>query len=46
VIVVWFTIGGIRDLRRMYAHLERYHADATDDGSVQREHVSEKVHDA
>ena len=34
VIVVWFTIGGFRDLRRMYAHLERYHADAGDDGTV------------
>ncbi|MFM7051027.1 MAG: sodium:solute symporter [Planctomycetota bacterium] len=34
VIVVWFTIGGFRDLRRMYAHLERYAADERDDGSV------------
>ncbi|MGA1223276.1 MAG: sodium:solute symporter family protein [Phycisphaerales bacterium] len=34
VIVVWFTVGGVRDLRRMYAHLERYAADARDDGSV------------
>ena len=34
VIVVWFTIGGFRDLRRMYAHLRRYEADARDDGSV------------
>ena len=34
VIVVWFTIGGFRDLRRMYAHLERYSADARDDGTV------------
>jgi len=36
VIVVWFTIGGIRDLKRMYAHLERYRADERDDGSVER----------
>ncbi len=35
VIVVWFTIGGFRDLKRMYAHLERYRADARDDGTVQ-----------
>jgi SSS family solute:Na+ symporter len=34
VIVVWFTIGGFRDLGRMYAHLRRYAADERDDGSV------------
>jgi SSS family solute:Na+ symporter len=34
VIVVWFTIGGFRDLKRMYAHLEKYRADAQDDGTV------------
>ena len=34
VIVVWFTIGGFRDLKRMYAHLEKYRADQRDDGSV------------
>ena len=34
MIVAWFTVGGIRDLRRMYAHLERYAADARDDGTV------------
>jgi SSS family solute:Na+ symporter len=36
VIVVWFTIGGFRDLKRMYAHLEKYRADARDDGSVEK----------
>lgn len=36
VIVVWFTVGGFRDLRRMYAHLERYRADARDDGTVEK----------
>ena len=36
VIVVWFTIGGFRDLRRMYAHLEKYGADARDDGAVEK----------
>jgi SSS family solute:Na+ symporter len=35
-IVVWFTIGGFRDLKRMYAHLEKYRADARDDGSVEK----------
>jgi solute:Na+ symporter, SSS family len=34
VIVIWFTIGGFRDLARMYAHLKRYGADERDDGSV------------
>jgi hypothetical protein len=42
VIVVWFTIGGFRDLRRMYTHLEKYHADTRDDGSVEREARMEK----
>jgi Na+/proline symporter len=42
VIVVWFTIGGFRDLRRMYAHLEKYHADTRDDGSVERDAQTEK----
>ena len=37
VIVVWFTIGGFRDLARMYAHLRRYAADERDDGSVREE---------
>jgi Na+/proline symporter len=46
IIVVWFTIGGFRDLRRMYAHLERYHADARDDGSVKSNDDAQKVHDA
>jgi hypothetical protein len=36
VIVVWFTIGGFRDLKRMYAHLEKYRADARDDGAVEK----------
>jgi SSS family solute:Na+ symporter len=36
VIVVWFTIGGFRDLKRMYAHLEAYSADARDDGTVEK----------
>ena len=46
VIVVWLTIGGIRDLHRMYAHLERYHADASDDGSVKPNDATNRVQDA
>jgi SSS family solute:Na+ symporter len=45
VIVVWFTVGGFRDLKRMYAHLERYRADARDDGTVQ-DAQAEKPRDA
>ncbi len=37
VIVVWFTVGGFRDLARMYAHLRRYAADERDDGSVRED---------
>jgi hypothetical protein len=44
VIVVWFTIGGFRDLRRMYAHLERYSADALDDGTVQKSESEREGH--
>ena len=44
VIVVWFTIGGFRDLRRMYAHLGKYAADARDDGTV-RESREERPRD-
>jgi len=33
-VVIWFTIGGVRDLLRMYAYLRRYRADAHDDGTV------------
>ena len=36
VIVVWFTVGGFRDLKRMYEHLERYRSDARDDGTVEK----------
>jgi SSS family solute:Na+ symporter len=44
VIVVWFTVGGFRDLRRMYAHLERYSADALDDGTVQKSESEREKH--
>jgi len=35
-VVIWFSIGGFRDLRRMYALLAQRRADARDDGSVSR----------
>jgi hypothetical protein len=34
VVTVWFTIGGIRDLRRMFDRLRNYVADDDDDGHV------------
>ena len=34
LIIVWFTIGGFRDLRELFRRLDRYHSDARDDGSV------------
>lgn len=35
VVTVWFTIGGFRDLRRMYRRLAAFVADETDDGRVE-----------
>ena len=34
-ILVWFTIGGFRDLFRMFRRLKTYQADETDDGRVE-----------
>jgi len=34
IITLWFTIGGIRDLRRLFKRLGQFKADAHDDGSV------------
>jgi SSS family solute:Na+ symporter len=34
VVVIWFSIGGFRDLAQMYARLKAYRVDATDDGTV------------
>ncbi len=34
VIVVWFAIGGFRDLVRMYRHLTAFRVDERDDGTV------------
>ena len=31
---VWFLAGGLRDLRRLFAHLDRAVRDHQDDGSV------------
>jgi SSS family solute:Na+ symporter len=33
-VVIWFSIGGLRDLRRMFELLEKRRADAGDDGAV------------
>ncbi len=35
IVIVWFTVGGLRDLRRMTAALSTQERDATDDGRVQ-----------
>ena len=34
-VTLWFTIGGFRDLRRMYKRLASYVADEADDGRVE-----------
>lgn len=34
VIMIWFSIGGFRDLVRMYRRLKTYQVDARDDGTV------------
>jgi SSS family solute:Na+ symporter len=36
VVVVWFTVGGLRDMRRMFAALHDRIRDHSDDGTVQR----------
>ena len=36
LMVVWFTIGGIYDLRRLFHDLKTRHRDSTDDGMVLR----------
>ena len=35
VVLAWFTIGGFRDLFRMFRRLETYQADERDDGRVE-----------
>ena len=37
VTVVWFTIGGLRDLRQMLRRLETAQRDEMDDGTVSEE---------
>ena len=34
IIVVWFSIGGFRDLVRLYRSLASYKVDVADDGTV------------
>ncbi len=36
-VVVWFSIGGFRDLRRMFVLLEKRRTDALDDGTVRED---------
>jgi SSS family solute:Na+ symporter len=36
VVFVWFTLGGVRDLRRMFTRLRALERDAQDDGVVRR----------
>ena len=38
-VFVWFTCGGVRDLRRMFARLRTLERDAADDGIV-RQHIA------
>ena len=44
-VVIWFTIGGFRDLRRMFRLLEQRGTDARDDGTV-RDDATGKARDA
>lgn len=37
IVTIWFTIGGIRDIRRMYARLKTVIRDHTDNGIVREE---------
>ena len=37
VVIVWFTVGGVFDLRRMMGRLGRMDRDAGDDGVVREE---------
>lgn len=41
VVVVWFTIGGIRDMKRMFADLHTRERDHSDDGTVRHRHHDE-----
>jgi SSS family solute:Na+ symporter len=36
VTAVWFTVGGVRDLRRLFERLAVLHRDTSDDGTVKR----------
>ncbi|MEC8733691.1 MAG: hypothetical protein VXX86_01840, partial [Planctomycetota bacterium] len=35
VVTIWFLVGGLRDLRRMFARLRAYVVDDSDDGRVE-----------
>ena len=42
VVVLWFTIGGVMDLRAMFRRLRAYRADARDDGMVVDHHNADE----
>jgi SSS family solute:Na+ symporter len=42
IIVVWFTVGGILDLRAMFRKLREYHANQSDDGRVIDHHNADE----
>ena len=42
IVVIWFTVGGLIDLRAMFARLRAYHADARDDGTVVDHHNADE----
>jgi len=37
IVVIWFTTGGLIDMRRMFAELHTRVRDHSDDGTVRRE---------
>ncbi|MDP6890108.1 MAG: hypothetical protein QF471_02155, partial [Phycisphaerales bacterium] len=43
VIVAWFTVGGILDLRAMFRKLRAYHANQSDDGRVTGHHNADET---
>ncbi|MCH2140318.1 MAG: hypothetical protein MK100_04700 [Phycisphaerales bacterium] len=42
IVVIWFTIGGLKDLQAMFTRLDRYHTDEGDDGRVINHHNADE----
>jgi len=42
IVVIWFTIGGLKDLQAMFTRLGRYHTDDGDDGRVINHHNADE----